>query len=86
MRILFAFPLLTLAACNVNNDSGNNQVTLEYNQQRIEGAASDAANVAEDVAAGVGNVATAAGHAIKNEVGDVDVNVDINRNRTGNSH
>ena len=41
MRIILALPLLALAACNVNNDSANDQMTLEYNQQRIEDAAGE---------------------------------------------
>lgn len=86
MRIVLALPLLALAACNVNNDSANDQMTLEYNGQRIEDAASDAADTARGVASGVGNVAASTGRAIKNEVGDVDVDIDVNRNRAGNSN
>ena len=86
MRILFALPLLALAACNVDNDSANDQLRIEYNGQRIEDAASDAANVAGDVASSVGNVASSTGQAIKNEVGDIDVDVDVSRNKSGNSN
>ena len=85
MRMLLAIPLLGLAACNVNNDSANESMTLQYNGQRIEDAASDAASTARDVAKGVGNVAASTGSAIKNEVGDVDVDLDVTRNRDGNS-
>ena len=83
MRIAFALPLLALAACNVNNDSANDSMTLQYNGQKIEDAASDAADTARDVASGVGNVAASTGTAIKNEVGDIDVDLDISRNRNG---
>jgi hypothetical protein len=81
---MLAIPLLALAACSVDNDSGNDQVTLEYNEQRIERAAEQAGAAARDVATGVGNVAGSAGRAIKNEVGDVDVDVDVSRNRSDN--
>lgn len=84
MRILFALPLLMLAACNVDSDSTNDQVTLEYNQERIEDAASDAADTVRDVAKGVRNVASDTGRAISNEVGDIDVSV--TRNRAGNDN
>lgn len=84
MRIIFALPLLALGACNVENDAENDQVTIEYNQERIEDAASDVANVASDVASGVGNVASSTGRAIGNEVGDVDV--DVSRNRPANAN
>jgi hypothetical protein len=87
MRIIFTLPLLTLAACNVENDTANDQMRLEYNQQRIEDAAVKAARAAKEVGSGVGNVAVSTGRAVRNEVGDVDVDVDVTRNRsngTGN--
>jgi hypothetical protein len=83
MRLIFALPLLALAACNVDNDSANGQMTLEYNQQKIEDAAAAAARGTRDVASGVGNVAVSAGRAAKNEIGDIDVDVDVTRNRSG---
>jgi pyridoxine/pyridoxamine 5'-phosphate oxidase len=87
VRILFALPLLaTAAACNVDNDAANDQVRIEYNQERIEDAASDAARTTRDVASSIGNVASQTGRAISNEVGDIDVDVDVSRNRSGNAH
>jgi hypothetical protein len=85
MRILFALPLLAAAACSVDNDSANDQMTLEYNQQRIEDAARDTARAGRDIATGVGNVAASTGRAIGNEVGDIDVDVDISRDRDRNA-
>ena len=82
MRILFAFPLLIAGGCSFDNDSGNDQVTLEYNEQRIREGASDAARTAREVGSAAGNVASSTGRAIRNEVGDVDVDVDVTRNRT----
>ncbi len=87
MRIIFALPLLAAAGCNVDNDSANDQVRVEYNEQRIKDAARSAARTAKEVGSGVGNVAASTGRAIKNEVGDVDVDVDVSRKRpdgTGN--
>ncbi len=81
MRIIFALPVVMLAACNVDNDAANDQVRLDYDQQRIENAAAAAARAAREVGSGVGNVAASTGRAIKNEVGDVDVDVDVSRNR-----
>jgi hypothetical protein len=78
---LLAFPL-ALAACNVSNDAANDQMTLEYDEQRIRNAARTTARTAKEVGSGVGNVAQSAGRAIKNEVGDIDVDVDVSRNRT----
>ena len=82
MRLIFALPLLALAGCDVANDSANDQVRIEYNQQRIEDAAAATARAAEEVGSGVGNVAADTGRAIKKEVGDIDVDVDVTRNRS----
>ena len=81
VRILIGLPLLALGACNVDNDTTNDQVRVEYNQQKIESAAKKAARTTRDVASSVGNVAETTGRAIKNEVGDIDVDVDVRRNK-----
>lgn len=89
MRILIALPfLLAAAGCNVENDGANDQVSVQYNEQRLRDGAADAARTAGAVAEGVGNVAATAGRAVKNEVGDIDVAVDVSRNRsdTGNAN
>lgn len=82
MRLIFALPFLALAGCDVDNDSANDQVRLEYNQQRIEDAARATARTAEEVGSSVGNVAVSTGRAVKEEVGDIDVDVDVSRNRS----
>ena len=79
MRILFALSFLSVAACDVDSDAANEQVTLEYNKQQIKESAVKAGRAAREVASGVGNVAATTGRAIKNEVGDVDVDVDVRR-------
>ncbi len=87
MRLILALPFLLAAGCNVDNDAANDQMTLEYNQQRIEDAAAATARTAKEVGSSVGNVAATTGRAIGNEVGDIDVDVDVTRNRsdgTGN--
>jgi hypothetical protein len=81
---LLALPLLALAACNVDNDAGNDSVTLDYDQERIENGAAAAAATAREVGSGVGNVASSAGRAISNEVGDIDVDVTRTRRGEGN--
>lgn len=83
MRLIFALPLLTLAACDVDNDSANDSVRLDYNEQKIRDAAAATARTAEEVGSSVGNVAASTGRAVKEEVGDIDVDVDVNRNRSG---
>ncbi|HYG30676.1 MAG TPA: hypothetical protein VD887_10735 [Allosphingosinicella sp.] len=86
MRILIGLPLLALAACNVENDAANDQMTLTYNQERIEEGVSDVANATEDAASSIGNVAASTGQAIRNEVGDIDIDVNVDRNRSGNAN
>jgi hypothetical protein len=56
-------------------------VSVNYDEQRIKKTAKDAGRVAKEVGSRVGNVASGAGRAIKNEVGDVDVDVDVSRKR-----
>jgi len=85
MRLIFALPLLALAGCDVSNDSANDQVRFEYNEQAIEDAAAATARTAREVGSGVGNVAVSTGRAIGNEVGDIDVDVDVTRNRPRDS-
>ena len=82
MRIVFTFPLLMVGACNVDNDAANDRVTVKYDQNKIERAAAATARTATEVGSGVGNVAVSTGRAIKNEVGDIDVDVDVRRKRT----
>ena len=71
MRILFASPLITVAACGVQNDPANDQITLEYNEEQIENTAQDVGNTAEDVVSDVGNTVEDVGNR-------VDVDVDVN--------
>jgi len=80
LRSFLALSLLAVPACNINSDAGNEQVTLEYNKQQIRDTAVKAGETAKSVASGLGNVAAATGRAIKNEVGTVDVDVDVKRN------
>ena len=73
--------LLLLAACDVDNNPESDQVTVTYDRERIK----EAGETAKDVAEGVGNVAESTGDAIKEEVGDVDVDVDVSRTREGDT-
>ena len=82
MRMILAIPLLLLGACNVDSDAANDQVRLDYDQERIENAARTAAGTAREVGAAAANVASTPGRAISNEVGDIDVDVDVSRNRS----
>ena len=88
MRMMFALPLLALAAaCQVTDDDQNDQVTVEYNQGVAENAVEDVANGAKEAGEAIVNSAQEAGAAIKNV--DVDVDVDTNKadkDKTTNSN
>ncbi|WP_129790580.1 hypothetical protein [Sphingosinicella sp. CPCC 101087] len=97
MRIIALLPLLMVAACDVESDPQNDQVSLGYDEQQIENtaesvgtaageAASEVGNAAEAAASQLGNAASEAGQAIEDEVGDVDVDVDVNRNNDGDAN
>lgn len=77
MRVIAATALLSLAACGVDNDPANDKVTVTYDQERIEKAGRDA----KEAAIAAGNVAEKTGEAIKREVGDIDVDVRVTRDK-----
>ena len=78
MRILFAVPLLLLGACQVTKD--DNSTTVSFNQDVAENAAADAGNFAENVGGMIANDVDQTADKVKNEVGDVDVDVNVTRN------
>jgi len=80
MRIMFALPLLALAACQVTEDDQNDQVTVEYNQDLAENAVEDIANGAEEAGEAIANGAEEAVDTARN----VDVNVDVDTNKADN--
>ena len=85
MRMLALLPLLlTAAACNVQTDSRNDQVTV--NTAGIENAADDVANQADQAVSDVGNSVEGAGERIENAVDNLDIDVDVGRDADSNSN
>lgn len=74
MRILLCVPLLMLAACGASHDEGNDQVTIQYNEQQAEEAAADVGNAAEEAGGAIANAAEDAAATVRNT--DVDVNTE----------
>jgi|InoplaM3SPM_1038593.scaffolds.fasta_scaffold158107_1 hypothetical protein len=66
MRILTLAPLLALAACNVQNDTTNDQVVIGYNQEEAQNVASDIGNTAENMGSAIGNEADRTADKIDN--------------------
>ena len=75
MRILLAVPLLLLGACQVSKDE--NSTTVSFNEDVAENAAADAGNFAENVGGMIANDVDQTADKVKNEVGDVDVDVNV---------
>ena len=76
MRMFLAIPLLAVSACGVDHDTGNDQVTLQYNEQEIQQTAEDAGNTAEGIGSAIANEAQDTAAKLQNT--DVDVNVNTN--------
>jgi len=74
VKILLALPLLLTAACNVENDPQNDQVTLQYNEEQAQNVAEDVGNTAEGIGEAIANEAEDAAAKIQNTDVDVDVN------------
>jgi hypothetical protein len=64
MRILLLTPLLLLGACNVS--TGNNAVTVQYDQNTAENAAADVGNTAQNIGAAIGNEADETADKVNN--------------------
>ena len=84
MRILIAAPLLLLGACNVDRDQANDTTTLSFNEAVAENTLEDVGQTAENIGGVIANEAEQTAGKVENEVGDVDVDVDVTRNG-GNS-
>jgi hypothetical protein len=87
MRILIAIPaLLALGACNVSKEG--NAVTVQYDQNTAENTAADIGNTAQNIAADIGNDVSNTADKVQNKVGNSDVSVNVNENvqtnKTGN--
>ena len=80
MRIIVTLPLLlAAAACNVQKDAANDTTTVSFDANAAENGVAEAGNIAEGVAADIGNDVARTGDKIENKVGKVDVDV-----KTGN--
>ena len=86
MRILFAIPLLALAACQVSKDNQNGTTSVTYNSDVAENAASDIGKTAQNIAGDIGNDVQKTGDKIENKVGNSDVSIKIGKDeKTGNA-
>ena len=79
MRILFAVPLLLLSACQVSKD--DNSTTVSFNEDVAANAADDVGNAVEQAGGVIANEAGKAADKVQNEVGDVDLDVNVTRNK-----
>jgi len=86
MRIALAaaIPLLMLGACQVSKDDTNGTMSVTYNSDVAENAATDVGNTLQNVAGDIGNDVQKTGDKIQNKVGDADVSVNADV-KTGNA-
>jgi len=87
MRIVLAtaaIPLLVLGACQVSKDNTNGTMSVTYNSDVAENAATDVGNTLQNVAGDIGNDVQKTGDKIQNKVGDADVSVNADV-KTGNA-
>ncbi|QNN65857.1 hypothetical protein H9L12_04800 [Sphingomonas rhizophila] len=70
---------VALGACQVTEDKGNGTTTVEFNQEVAENSAAVAVDKAQDVAGTIAADAKREADKLGNEIGDVKVDVDINR-------
>ena len=81
MRLIIALPLLLAAAgCNVSKEG--NAVTVQYDQNTAENAASDVGNFAENVGSAISNDVSSTSNKIKNTDVSVNVNENVQTNTT----
>ena len=86
MRIALAIPLLLLGACQVSKDNGNGTMSVTYNSDVAENAASDIGNTAQNIGADIANDVQKTGDKIENKVGNTDVSVKVGKDeKTGNA-
>ncbi|HET6943405.1 MAG TPA: hypothetical protein VFH89_14720 [Sphingomicrobium sp.] len=82
MRILLAVPLLLLGACQVSKD--DNSTTLSFNEDLAENTAEGIGNAAENLGGAIANEADETADKVQNEIGDVDVDVNVSRDKDTN--
>jgi hypothetical protein len=85
MRILLAVPLLLLGACNVDRDAGNDTTTVSFDESAAANAADDVGDAAQNIGSAIATDVEQTADKVQNEVGDVDVDVDVSRNGDANA-
>ena len=74
---------LSVAACKVTEDKNNQETSVEFNDQIATNAVADVGNAATNIAGTIAADAKREAGKVQEKVGDVDVNLKINRD--GNS-
>ena len=77
MRLLVLAALVTLGGCDVANDTANDKVTVTYDKAEIRKTAEETRRAAKKVGESAANIANGTARVIKDEVGKVDVEVDV---------
>ncbi len=81
VRVLAVAVLMALGGCDVASEPDKDQVTVKYDEERIRKTAAETRRTAEDLGTSAANIAKGTARVIKDEVGDVDADVKVNRDR-----
>ena len=81
MRSAILIPVLFLAACSVNQDTNNDTTTVQFDEEAAQNGFEDAADTAGNIAGHIANDVQETGGKIQNEVGETDVDVDVDTNK-----
>ena len=85
MRVLFAIPILALAACQVSKDNQNGTTSVTYNSDVAENTAAAIGNTAQNIGADITNDVQKTGDKIENKVGNSDVSIKIGKDEQTNT-
>lgn len=81
MRMMALALLVAVGGCGIANEPEKDRVTVTYDEARIKKAAATTKRTAAEVGKGVVNVTKGTAQVIKKEVGDVDVDLKVTRQR-----
>jgi len=79
-----AFPLLLVGACSVQKDEANGTTEVRLDAEAAENTAAAVGEKAEEIGGHIANDVSETGARVQNEVGDVDVDVNVNRDGNRN--
>lgn len=84
IRSAITASLLLLGACSVSKDEGNGTTEVRLDAEAAENTAEAVGAKAQEIGGHIANDVKETGAKVQNEVGDVDVDVNVNRDGNAN--